>query len=108
MRARKCAETSAKYARTVTETGFFVIEGNFWQAEGGGRVTKQQKKAVRKALRQCGRRLRAAGADIERTDTLCGPWETVIWQVLDYYAGTDETCAELLMLRSGLGAPDDT
>lgn len=62
-------------------------------------MTKQQKKAVRKALRQYGRKLRAVGADMERMDALCDPWETVIWQVLDYYAQVDKTCAALLTLR---------
>ena len=53
-------------------------------AEGGGRVTKQQKKAVRKALRKYD------GG---------GPWADVLNRVRDYYVHEDPACWELLKLR---------
>lgn len=52
--------------------------------EGGGRVTKQQKKAVRKALRKFD------GS---------GQWEDVLGRVRDYYAREDPVCWDLLRLR---------
>lgn len=52
--------------------------------EGGGRVTKQQKKAVRKALRKFD------GS---------GQWAGVLGRVRDYYAREDSVCWELLRLR---------
>ena len=61
-------------------------------------MTRQQKKAVRKALRQYGRKQKAAdaaGCAAAGPD----PWGRVIRQVLDYYAEADGTCAALLRLR---------
>lgn len=61
-------------------------------------MTRQQKKAVRKALRQYGRKQKAAdtaGCAATGPD----PWRRVIRQVLDYYAEVDGTCADLLRLR---------
>ena len=52
--------------------------------KGGGRVTRQQKKAVRKALRQYGRKQKAAdaaGCAAAGPD----PWGRVIRQALDVY-----------------------
>ena len=61
-------------------------------------MTRQQKKAVRKALRQYGRKQKAANA---AGCAAAGPdpWGRVIRQVLDYYAEADGTCAALLRLR---------
>ena len=61
-------------------------------------MTRQQKKAVRKALRQYGRKQKAAdaaGCAAAGPD----PWGRVIRQALDYYAEVDGTCADLLRLR---------
>ena len=57
-------------------------------------MTRQQKKAVRKALRQYGRKQKAVDAA-----GWPDPWGRVIRQVLDYYAEVDGTCADLLRLR---------
>lgn len=58
-------------------------------------MTKQQKKAVRKALRQYGR---GAAGSAETARWRKG-WAGVIAQAMDYYAGADPVCAELLRLR---------
>ena len=53
-------------------------------------MTRQQKKAVRKALRQYGRKQKAAdaaGCAAAGPD----PWGRVIRQVLDYYAEADRS-----------------
>lgn len=52
--------------------------------KGGGGVTKKQRKAVRKALR-----------DYDGS----GAWAGVLAKVRDYYAQTDPACWELLRLR---------
>lgn len=43
-----------KHARIAAKTGIFCERREILTAEGGGRVTKQQKKDVRKALRRYG------------------------------------------------------
>lgn len=57
-------------------------------------MTKQQRRAVRRGLRQYGDALRSgdkAGAGME--------WAGVVAKVMDYYAKADPTCGELLRLR---------
>ena len=57
-------------------------------------MTKQQRRAVRRGLRQYGDALRRgdkAGAGME--------WAGVVAKVMDYYAKADPTCGELLRLR---------
>ena len=61
-------------------------------------MTRQQKKAVRKALRQYGRKQKAAdaaGCAAAGPD----PWGRVIRQALDYYAEADPVCAGILVRR---------
>ena len=57
-------------------------------------MTKQQRRAVRRGLRQYGDALRSgdkAGAGME--------WAGVVAKVMDYYAKADPICWELLRLR---------
>lgn len=57
-------------------------------------MTKQQRRAVRRGLRQYGDALRSgnkAGAGME--------WAGVVAKVMDYYAKADPVCGELLRLR---------
>lgn len=57
-------------------------------------MTKQQRRAVRRGLRQYGDALRSgdkAGAGME--------WAGVVAKVMDYYARADPTCGKLLRLR---------
>ena len=56
-------------------------------------MTKKQRKAVRRALREPGSR--AAG------------WDGVLGKVRDYYAHTDPVCWELLRLRYIEGLRED-
>jgi len=55
-------------------------------------VTKQQKKAVRKALRKYGRELEAGSSE-------AAVWAGVTARAMDYYATADPACAELLRMR---------
>ena len=64
--------------------------------KGGARVTKQQKKDVRKGLRRYGRAMEAAEGT---PDELTQAWGRAIGQALYYYAEADPVCAELLRLR---------
>lgn len=57
-------------------------------------MTKQQRRAVRRGLRQYGDALWSgdkAGAGME--------WAGVVAKVMDYYARADPVCGELLRLR---------
>ena len=66
------------------------------RAEGGGQVTKQQKKDVRKALRRYG------GERAEEKNTAAEwvrAWGAVIRRAMDYYEKADPDCAKLLQLR---------
>ncbi len=64
--------------------------------EGGGQVTKQQKKDVRKALRRYGReRAEEKNTAAEWTRA----WGAVIRRAMDYYEKADPDCAKLLQLR---------
>jgi len=57
-------------------------------------MTKQQRRAVRRGLRQYGDALRSgdkAGTGME--------WAGVVAKVMDYYARADPVCGELLRLR---------
>lgn len=66
-------------------------------------MTKQQKKAVRKALRQYGKALETAngpaGDAAPRGRSPLRAWAKVISQTMDYYARADQTCADLLKPR---------
>lgn len=79
------------------------MKENFGKADravkGGKRVTKQQKKAVRKALRQYGHEHEPAAADSSETARWRRDWAKVISQAMDYYAVADPVCAELLRMR---------
>lgn len=64
--------------------------------EGGERVTKQQKKDVRKALRRYG----MERAEEKNTAAeWVRAWGTVIRRAMDYYEKADPDCAKLLQLR---------
>lgn len=57
-------------------------------------MTREQKRAVRRGLRQYGDALRG------RDETGHGmAWAGVVAKVMDYYATADPTCCELLRLR---------
>lgn len=64
--------------------------------KGGARVTKQQKKDVRKGLRRYGRAMEAAE---DTPDELTQAWGRVIGKALDYYAEADPVCAGILVRR---------
>ena len=66
------------------------------RVEGGERVTKQQKKDVRKALRRYG----MERAEEKNTAAeWVRAWGTVIRRAMDYYEKADPDCAKLLQLR---------
>lgn len=57
-------------------------------------MTKEQKRAVRRGLRQYGRALR----DADETGSGMA-WAGVVARSMDYYAAADPTCGDLLRLR---------
>lgn len=59
-------------------------------------MTREQKRAVRRGLRQYGRMMEAAE---ETTDELTQAWGRVIGWALDYYAKADPVCAGILVRR---------